>query len=86
MHTLETTERVILAPWYNSRMADTEWITTAEAAELANYHPDYIRQLIRDGRVNARKFGPVWQVDRESVLAYVAEQEAKGERRGPKAD
>ena len=60
------------------------WITTNEAAEIAQYHPHYVRQLVREGKVKARRFGPLWQVDRDSLLAYVADQAAKGERRGPK--
>ena len=70
---------------YNGRMAE-QWITTAEAAALADYHPNYIRRLIREGKIEARKFGPVWQIDRDSVLAYAEAMEEKGERRGPKTD
>lgn len=60
------------------------WITTAEAAELSQYHPDHIRRLLRTGEIEGRKWGTVWQVNRESLLDYLAEQKAKGERRGPK--
>jgi excisionase family DNA binding protein len=61
-----------------------DWITTEEAAELANYHPEHVRELAREGKIGARKFGPVWQISRERLLAYVRQQEAKGARRGPK--
>ena len=60
------------------------WITTAEAAELTGYHPDYLRRLIRGGEVRGQKFGPVWQVDRSSLLAYVKRAGELGEKRGPK--
>ena len=73
-------------PWYNAVMSAERWITTAEAAEIAQYHPHYVRQLIREGKVKARRFGPLWQVDRESLLAYVRAMEERGERRGPKTD
>lgn len=63
-------------------MAD--WITTTEAARLTGYHPDYIRKLIRGGKVNARKFGIVWQVDRGSLMAHARKVERLGEKRGPK--
>jgi len=33
----------------------TEWITTKEAAELTGYTPAYFRQLIKRGRLQARK-------------------------------
>ena len=65
-------------------MAD-EWITSAEAAELSGYHPEHLRRLVREGRIKARKFGIVWQIDRKSLLAYLEEAEKSDDRRrGPK--
>jgi excisionase family DNA binding protein len=61
-----------------------DWITTNEAAELAGYHPDHVRRLILAGKLEARRFGPVWAVSRTSVLAYLRQMEELGERRGPK--
>ena len=66
-------------------MAET-WITTKEAAELSGYHPDHLRVLIREGKIRARKFGIVWQVDRASLLAYVKAAEKMGAKRGRKTD
>jgi len=68
-------------------MEDTfmeEWLTTYEAARLANFDPDYIRKLVRAKKVKARKWGQAWQVHRESLLEYVKASEAKGGKRGPK--
>ena len=61
-----------------------EWLTTIQAAALVSFHPDHVRRLIRGGLVKAEKFGPVWKVDRQSLLAYVRKMEKQGERRGPK--
>ena len=61
-----------------------DWITTEEAARLANYHQEHIRRLIRTGEVKGRKFLIVWQVSRASLFAYVRRQEKRGERRGRK--
>lgn len=61
-----------------------ELLTTKEATVLSGYHTEYIRKLLQDGRISGRKFGPVWQVDRASLLEYVARMENQGERRGPK--
>jgi|CXWL01.1.fsa_nt_gi hypothetical protein len=64
-------------------MAD--WITTIDAAKLSNYNTAYLRELIRTGKVKARKFGPVWQVDQASLLAYIrAAEKSKDKRRGAK--
>ena len=63
----------------------TDWITTAQAAELSGYHPERIRELVREGQVEAQKFGTLWQVSRASLLAYVkAAQKSEDKRRGPK--
>lgn len=62
----------------------TDWITTAEAAELSGYHPEHLRVLVREGKVKAQKFGIVWQVDRRSLMAYMREAEKMGKKRGPK--
>jgi len=67
---------------YNTVMA--EWITTSEAAKLIGYHPEHIRELIREGKIKARKFGIVWQVDQASLLAYLRTAEKRGEKRGRK--
>lgn len=61
-----------------------EWLTTYEAARLANFDPDYIRKLVRAKKVKGRKWGQAWQVHRESLLEYVRNSEAKGGKRGPK--
>ena len=64
-------------------MAET-WITTKQAAEVSGYHPEHLRELIREGKVKARKFGIVWQVDRASLLAYLRKVEKLGAKRGRK--
>lgn len=48
-----------------------EWLSVAEAAKLSGYHPEYVRRLIRDGEIEARKFSIVWQVKRKSLESYV---------------
>ena len=63
-----------------------EWLTVNEAAKLSGYHPETLRELMRDGKINARKISIVWLVDRESLLAYMAKVQAMGEKRGPKPE
>ena len=65
-------------------MAD-EWITTEEACHLSGYHPERIRELLREGKIEGKKFGPVWQVNRASLLSYSEKIRELGERRGPKS-
>ena len=61
-----------------------QWLTVLEAAELSGYHPEHIRELLRENKIKARKFGPLWQVDRVSLLAYVRQSAQIGAKRGPK--
>jgi len=56
----------------------TEWITTKEAAELTGYNQEYIRQMIRDGRIVAEKKGRDWWVDRASIEDYAEEMKQLG--------
>jgi excisionase family DNA binding protein len=64
-------------------MAD--WITTQEAAELSGYHPERLRELIREGKIVAAKKGNAWWVDRKSVSAYLRKAKKLGGKRGPKS-
>ena len=60
-------------------MALGEWLTADEAAELTGYNPEQIRRLARDKKINSRKWGNSWMINRISLLDYI---ENKG--RGPR--
>lgn len=60
-------------------------LTVSEAAKLSGYHPERIRELIRDNKISASKFSIVWQVDRQSLLDYLARMQAQGRKRGRKS-
>ncbi len=63
-----------------------DWITTTQAAELSGYHPERIRELIRDKKIEARKFGTVWQVSQSSLVTYLKTAEQTGDKRwGPRS-
>lgn len=49
---------------------DSKCLTIQEAARLSGYHPEHIRRLVRQGKIEAKKFSIVWMVDRESLLEY----------------
>ena len=50
-------------------------MTTREAAENLGYTIQHTRLLIRQGKIEASKFGRDWLVVRESVIEYKAGQE-----------
>lgn len=65
----------------------TDWISTDEAAELSGYHPEYIRRLIRKGKIKVSRKGIMFWIDRASLLEYLRKSQAeskKDKRHGPK--
>ena len=56
----------------------TEWITTAEAAKLTGYSIQYLRRLVRQKKVKARKWANAWMVHRAALLDYQQQMEALG--------
>lgn len=67
----------------------TDWVSTEEAAELTGYHPEYIRRLIRQGKIKVSRKGIMFWIDRESLLEYVRKSQAaskKDRRHGPKRE
>jgi hypothetical protein len=65
---------------------DDEWITVEEAVKLSDYNEEHITRLCRQKKIQAKKFSIVWQVNRESLLAYMAQVEKLGNKRGPKSE
>ncbi len=66
-------------------MHNDEWITVNEAARISGYNEEHITRLIREGKINAKKFSIVWQVNRNSLEAYLSKTEKLGNKRGPKS-
>ena len=55
---------------------NNKWLTVAEASKLSGYHPERIRELMRDKKIVAQKFSIVWQVSRE-VITFLSFRDAK---------
>lgn len=67
-------------------VANGDWLTVIEAAKLSEYNPEHVTRLIREGKVKARKFSIVWQVNKESLLAYMTKAQTLGGKRGRKPE
>jgi hypothetical protein len=66
-------------------MADDEWLTIQQASQLSGYHAEYLRIIVRAGKLDAHKFGPVWAISKNSLLLYLQSAEKSDDRRhGPK--
>jgi excisionase family DNA binding protein len=62
-----------------------EWLTVQEAAKVSGYHAEYLRLLVREGKLLAKKFGPLWAISKFSLLAYLEiAQKSDDGRQGPK--
>ena len=54
------------------------YISSRRAAKQYKYHPDYIGQLIRGGKVVGTKVGRAWYVEAESLATYLGQEEFVG--------
>ncbi len=62
-----------------------DWITITEAVGLSGYHPEHLRELIREGKIAAEKKGTMWWIHRSALLKYLrAAQRQPDRRHGPK--
>lgn len=55
-----------------------EYVSVEEAAEITGYSEQYIRRLLRKGRIKAAKKGYMWWVDLDSLKAYKQQMDALG--------
>ena len=64
---------------------DEVWITTQEAVALSGYDLQHVRWLARKQKINSRKFGVVWQINKPSLISYINDAKKSADnRRGPK--
>jgi excisionase family DNA binding protein len=62
------------------------WVTTTEAAEITGYSITYMRQLANRDRIEARKVGRDWLIERTSLLAFKAQMDRLGnDKHNPQA-
>jgi excisionase family DNA binding protein len=51
-----------------AQMAD--YVSVREAAAILNYHPQRVREMVLEGKLDADKKSGAWWIYRESVEAY----------------
>lgn len=54
-----------------------EFLTINEAAERLGLHRSRVGVLIREGRIQARKVGPMWLIPESEVAGFVPRPEGK---------
>jgi hypothetical protein len=60
---------------------NSDWLTVNEAAELSGYNPEYLRRLMREQKIQHRKFSFIYQVNRGSLLEYLKKAESTEDKR-----
>ena len=62
-------------------------ITINAAAALTGYNPQYLRRLLRQGRLEGIKVGQQWLIDLDALEAFLAVVARSNDRwRGPQGD
>jgi excisionase family DNA binding protein len=60
-------------------------LTVQIASEVSGYNPQYIRRLLRDGKLEGDKIGQIWLIRKESFEEYLTLEKGVSDRRfGPK--
>lgn len=65
----------------------TDWINTAEAREFSGYNAEYIRRLVRNGKIRGEVKGHDLWIDKKSLLQFLKTTGRKGKedkRHGPR--
>lgn len=62
----------------NTIIGNMEYVSVEEASEISGYAITYIRQLLREKKIEAEKKGTMWWIDLESLKAYKSEMDTLG--------
>lgn len=54
-----------------------DYLTTEEAAKALGSSPDYVRRMLRNGKLRADKKGGIWLIYRDAVESYKAAVKGK---------
>jgi excisionase family DNA binding protein len=57
-------------------------LTIAEAVKLSGYSRSHLAELARQGLIKGRMVGPIWLIDRASLVAYMQASHKPGPK-GP---
>lgn len=62
----------------NTIIGNMEYVSVEEAAKITGYAITYIRQLLREQKIEAEKKGTMWWINLDSLKAYKAEMDSLG--------
>ena len=55
-----------------------DWISVKEAAEYTGYTVQHVRYLLREGKVDGRKFGRDWFTTKKALDTYLGTEPKPG--------
>lgn len=58
-----------------------EYVSVEEASEITGYSIQYLRRLLRLGRIEATKKASVWWINLDSLKAYKQEMDTLGKEK-----
>ena len=62
-----------------------KYISVQAAAEVTGYNIQYLRRLLRAGKLEGIKIGQIWLIEMESLEMYLQQVESSSDRRyGPR--
>lgn len=53
----------------------SETMSVEDAAKLGRYNPEWVRRLIRQGKIAAQKIGRVWFISTKSFQDYLKQHD-----------
>ena len=60
-------------------------VTVQAAADVTGYNIQYLRRILRSGKLKGIKIGQIWLINKESLVAYLQHVESTSDRRcGPR--
>ena len=59
-----------------------DWITAKQASEIIGVTDHQVRYLIRQGKLEAKKFGWAWMINRQSAEDYARTDRKPGPKSG----
>ena len=69
-----------LSQFLTSQVIDNH-ITVKTASEITGYNIQYLRRLLRSGRLGGIKIGQIWLIEMESLETYLQHVESTIDRR-----
>ena len=74
-----------ISPQSHTGILINSHVTVQAAAEVTGYNIQYLRRILRSGKLEGVKIGQIWLIEMESLETYLHHVESTSDRRcGPR--